>query len=161
MSTQTVPIHLETSLVHVTKDMKEMALIAQVGLIPNTAQFYNSYFFTIDLNECLLTHLNDCHNNATCTDIDGSYKCDCDTGFSGDGITCDDIDECQANISNCDASAHCVNKVGSYDCHCLSGYLGDGFLCEGDTYYTSCFKTMNNFLCIIKISTSVRLEDLV
>ena len=30
----------------------------------------------------------DCHENATCTDANGNYTCDCKTGFTGDGFNC-------------------------------------------------------------------------
>ena len=43
--------------------------------------------FISDNNECTLgTH--NCHNNATCTNADGSFTCACDTGYSGNGVTC-------------------------------------------------------------------------
>ena len=29
-----------------------------------------------------------CASNANCTDTEGSYQCECHTGFSGDGIQC-------------------------------------------------------------------------
>ena len=35
-----------------------------------------------------------CDTNAACTDTDGAFTCACNTGFSGDGISCADIDEC-------------------------------------------------------------------
>ena len=40
-----------------------------------------------DINECISGSA-ECHDNATCTNTDGSYECTCDTGFSGDGINC-------------------------------------------------------------------------
>ena len=40
-----------------------------------------------DNNECTLgTH--NCHNNATCTNTDGSFTCACNTGYTGNGVTC-------------------------------------------------------------------------
>ena len=32
-----------------------------------------------------------CASNANCTDTEGSYQCECHTGFSGDGIQCDGL----------------------------------------------------------------------
>ena len=41
----------------------------------------------LDLHECnLVTH--DCHDNATCNNTDGSYVCECDVGYTGDGFNC-------------------------------------------------------------------------
>ena len=39
-----------------------------------------------DINECLVG--NDCHDNATCTNTDGSYLCTCNKTFTGNGTRC-------------------------------------------------------------------------
>ena len=44
----------------------------------------NSFLF-IDKDECLD---NPCHANATCENRDGTHRCYCKTGFSGDGQFC-------------------------------------------------------------------------
>ena len=51
--------------------------------------FFNVIFlrkFLVYINEC---QSNPCHVNANCTNIEGSYTCKCNSGFSGDGtLTC-------------------------------------------------------------------------
>jgi len=60
----------------------------------------------------------------------GSFVCTCIQGYSGDGITCSDIDECATVTHNCHGVAHCYNNEGSFTCSCREGYIGDGLACE-------------------------------
>ena len=105
-----------------------------------------------DFDECNDSLLNDCHLNASCYDTVGSYSCECNIGFSGNGTSCAgnnlsvitiyiaiifisthlDVDECRTNTSDCDDNALCVNNIGSYECHCNSGFIGNGFNCSGN-----------------------------
>ena len=71
----------------------------------------------------------DCHADATCTDTPGSWDCVCNSGYSGDGVTCADVDECLTDNGGCDANATCTNTAGSRTCACNSGYSGDGVNC--------------------------------
>jgi|GEM_PF-811958 len=71
----------------------------------------------------------DCHADATCTDTPGSWDCVCNSGYSGDGVTCADVDECLTDNGGCDANATCTNTAGSRTCACNSGYSGDGVTC--------------------------------
>ena len=41
----------------------------------------------LDVNECVT--VSPCHTNATCNNTEGSYRCTCDYGYSGDGLSCD------------------------------------------------------------------------
>ena len=45
--------------------------------------------------------------------IPGGFKCICDAGFSGDGKTCADIDECAEDQTLFENGA-CVNTDGSF-----------------------------------------------
>ena len=58
---------------------------------------------------------------------DGSFTCSCNTGWTGDGTSCQDVDECgNQGTNNCDTNAECTNNDGSYTCQCKAGYQGDG-----------------------------------
>ena len=44
-------------------------------------------FCTLEINECLEgTH--DCDVNARCDNVDGSFTCECNAGYSGNGRIC-------------------------------------------------------------------------
>ena len=42
---------------------------------------------TLDVDECDLD-TDVCHANATCNNTIGSYTCDCNIGYTGDGFNC-------------------------------------------------------------------------
>ena len=71
-----------------------------------------------------------CDTSATCADTDDGYTCTCSDGFSGDGETCADVDECADEaLNNCGQNATCTNNDGAFSCECGSGYEGDGVTC--------------------------------
>ena len=39
-----------------------------------------------DINECAASP---CHHNASCTNTEGSYTCNCQSGYSGNGSICE------------------------------------------------------------------------
>lgn len=48
-----------------------------------------SYFYILlaEIDEC--HGENNCHNNATCKNVIGSYNCSCSDGFQGNGTHCE------------------------------------------------------------------------
>jgi len=78
--------------------------------------------------------VHNCALNATCTDTEGSFECECDVEYSGNGTVCEDVDECanpalqNAIRSRYVEHAACTNTDGSYECGCDAGYEGDGLV---------------------------------
>ncbi|PIO61438.1 calcium binding EGF domain protein, partial [Teladorsagia circumcincta] len=73
---------------------------------------------------------NNCDKNAECIDVrPGRHFCTCKVGYIGDGMRCDDIDECTLD-GICDPHATCHNLPGSFECTCNSGYVGSGIICD-------------------------------
>ncbi len=70
-----------------------------------------------------------CDPHAYCDRGGGRPACVCIPGYVGDGINCDDEDECASDTDDCAPEADCINREGSYDCACRAGYVGDGFEC--------------------------------
>ena len=68
----------------------------------------------------------ECDANASCE----ASGCVCNPGFSGDGATCEDVDECATNNGSCDANATCTNTPGSRTCTCDTNFAGDGESCR-------------------------------
>ncbi|TSK42144.1 Fibrillin-1 [Bagarius yarrelli] len=81
-----------------------------------------------NLSDCERTG-NICHVFAECAKTRDSFTCVCLPGHNGDGLQCEDINECTLGIHNCNAQANCKNTPGSYSCVCIDGYSGDGFQC--------------------------------
>ena len=74
--------------------------------------FYLGDFVQLVLESAI--SLNDCDPDALCTNLIGSYDCECKEGFNGNGFNCTDIDECAQNIHNCHENATCHNAHGTY-----------------------------------------------
>ncbi|GMT04895.1 hypothetical protein PENTCL1PPCAC_27069, partial [Pristionchus entomophagus] len=84
----------------------------------------------IDINECeVATGDASCPDNSKCTNLIGSYKCDCVLGYTpkiGSSLTnpeCIDVHECEAGLADCSQrNGTCKNTIGFYECVCPSGF---------------------------------------
>ena len=87
-----------------------------------------------DINECAGGG-GGCSVNGICTNTQGGYFCSCSSGYTGDGLQCDDINECDPTspgyVTNggCDPNATCNNAEGTFGCSCDDGFTGTGFTC--------------------------------
>ncbi|XP_075260435.1 uncharacterized protein LOC142352004 isoform X1 [Convolutriloba macropyga] len=102
-----------------------------------------------DVNEC-----NSSPCNSTCTNNEGSFVCSCPTGYelNGDGLNCDQIDECARNTDNCNQT--CTDTPGSFECSCSSGYFldDDGFSCTLQT-------CPENEICAIQYDVRIAIRE--
>ncbi|XP_078725599.1 uncharacterized protein LOC144942674 [Lampetra fluviatilis] len=66
-----------------------------------------------------------CFSGVTCTDLPApslNFTCGpCPVGYSGNGRSCLDIDECNVT-SPCGGHGSCTNSPGSFNCSCFPGY---------------------------------------
>ncbi|XP_077996690.1 uncharacterized protein LOC144449997 [Glandiceps talaboti] len=110
-----------------------------------------------DINECAVTHGNDCSDKATCKNTKGSYECKCNNGWQGNGTHCDDVDECNdLNLNTCDRQkATCTNTDGNYTCQCNDGFIGTGQI-DGCQNINECTTNAHNCL-----SAGSQCEDLI
>ncbi|XP_028408888.1 fibrillin-2-like [Dendronephthya gigantea] len=83
-----------------------------------------------DVNYCSLG-LDNCAHHSQCISINNGFTCRCNHGFTGNGFSCYDIDEC-STINNCHSEAFCTNSPGSYRCTCNDGFTGNGTLCQDE-----------------------------
>lgn len=81
----------------------------------------------IDIDECDTINgpSGRCGINAICTNLPGTFACQCPLGFSGNPSTqCIDVDEC-VKQSTCGIGAICRNLPGNYSCECPEGTIAD------------------------------------
>jgi len=73
---------------------------------------------------------NPCDPNAQCTATGGTnWNCACLVGYSGNGLSCTEIDGCAAKP--CDPQATCRKTgPGKFSCNCNDGYIANGNKCD-------------------------------
>nr|XP_034988002.1 uromodulin isoform X3 [Zootoca vivipara] len=102
----------------------------------------------------------DCHPNATCEENGDLRQCICQDGFTGDGATCSDVDECSSHgLNHCHTLATCINGHGNYSCSCPEGYDGDGFHCEPAGFAEECVRINGSHSCSDPCSSHTVLDQ--
>ncbi|XP_055859533.1 uncharacterized protein LOC106054924 [Biomphalaria glabrata] len=115
----------------------------------------------IDINECQTEVIN-CYNNATCTNLPGTYSCTCPDGFKlqNDRRTCQPCDAYHWG-TDCAEECNCF-PIGTQSCDpiqgciCRPGWAGttchtDKNECSFDITYcpenSDCINTLGSFYC--------------
>uniref|UniRef100_A0A671XZ96 Stabilin 1 n=1 Tax=Sparus aurata TaxID=8175 RepID=A0A671XZ96_SPAAU len=72
-----------------------------------------------------------CHLNADCNQTGLIVNCTCQTGYQGDGYSCQPINRCiEEQNGGCSDFASCMfTGPNQRDCECLPGYVGNGVQC--------------------------------
>ena len=67
-------------------------ILTNPGKLPSLCQFFCANFtlFFIDQDECS-TEFGNCAVNAKCINTEGSFYCECNNGYVGNGSTCEGI----------------------------------------------------------------------
>uniref|UniRef100_A0A8C9WMF2 Thrombospondin 4b n=1 Tax=Scleropages formosus TaxID=113540 RepID=A0A8C9WMF2_SCLFO len=78
--------------------------------------------------------LGTCFRDDLCFETDDGVECGpCPDGYTGDGFSCDDVDECQFNP--CFPGVRCVNMAPGFRCEaCPLGFSGQAFQGMGATF---------------------------
>ncbi|XP_050411230.1 signal peptide, CUB and EGF-like domain-containing protein 1 isoform X2 [Patella vulgata] len=96
-----------------------------------------------------------CHKDATCINTRRSFRCRCKPGFTGNGKSCQDKDECSNENGGCVHT--CINSPGNYTCQCFPGFYlapdGHGCLDKNEcldrrgSCEHQCINTLGSYEC--------------
>lgn len=95
------------------------------------------FFLNSDLDECSSADLNDCHAEAACTNVWGSFHCQCASGLRDPWS--DQIQRAGRECHSC-SDSYCNNRGScSYDstgtqqvCECIGNYYGNQCEIDGE-----------------------------
>jgi hypothetical protein len=78
--------HAKSSLIAMTKVISDITKVCAIFVPVPALYIHDSKILShLDINECVQTS-KVCHAQANCSNIPGSFACQCSSGFKGDGI---------------------------------------------------------------------------
>ncbi|XP_078573089.1 uncharacterized protein LOC144859950 [Branchiostoma floridae x Branchiostoma japonicum] len=128
-----------TQVDSVRRDILDTTTDGTLGDLPvdGNVTTFGDISLLVALPDCSSDTTNNCSSNATCKEEYFYFSCECKDGSTGDGVSCQDIDECSLGLDNCHSNADCTNTEGSYTCTCSSGFTGNGTYCAAITGTTT------------------------
>ncbi|XP_078579171.1 hepatic lectin-like [Branchiostoma floridae x Branchiostoma japonicum] len=102
------------------------------------------YYERKEVDECA-EGTDNCSPQATCSDTPYRFTCSCNAGYTGNGVTCTDVNECNSNNGGC--AGTCTNSEGSFTCSCGADSVlnADGFACDACSTLYSGLNPSHNF----------------
>uniref|UniRef100_A0AAR2KVZ4 Thrombospondin 4a n=1 Tax=Pygocentrus nattereri TaxID=42514 RepID=A0AAR2KVZ4_PYGNA len=99
-----------------------------------------------------------CFQQSMCVATEQGFECTpCPEGYTGDGVHCDDVNECQFNP--CSSGVRCINTAPGFRCEsCPRGYTGDVVQGVGITY-AQAHKQVRKHIARVKAYTIVVIES--
>uniref|UniRef100_A0A8C9FJH3 Epidermal growth factor n=1 Tax=Pavo cristatus TaxID=9049 RepID=A0A8C9FJH3_PAVCR len=83
-----------------------------------------------NVDECA-ANMDHCNRNLSgCINTEGGYVCKCLEGYMGDGLHCEDIDECKMGTHTCGENRTCTNTEGNFTCSCPDDASGTAMGCK-------------------------------
>ena len=83
---------------HITKN-RFLYYISHVSHTLATPSSPTHVVSSVDIDECSVGTHNCSRGSATCANVDGSYQCQCVTGYSGGGYDCTGKNSCRLRTS--------------------------------------------------------------
>eukprot|EP00961_Rhodomonas_salina_P185876 2509808-Rhodomonas_salina.1 len=87
------------------------------------------------------------------------YACACNAGYSRNGVTCADVNECSTGTP-CPEHSDCVNNAGGFSCPCWPQWSGAdcsisdecAMTTHGCHVHSSCTDTVDSYTCLLYTS---------
>nr|XP_033782229.1 fibulin-2 isoform X2 [Geotrypetes seraphini] len=161
------PEPLATSKPEKANENRQSAALEEVSPAP---EIQENTFVLPPINTTVVPQIKEdkCEDNGPCSQVCSSTEdgvvCSCFPGFtlSTNGVSCEDINECVANLHTCQRGEICINTIGSFTCvkevTCEPGYERMGDTCADINECVAglhncqrdedCVNTIGSFACV-------------
>ena len=154
-SPDTIIVFVWGNWVHVTSGMPKPAQnvyfdssTSDDGICPPVGKWISTTWPNLSISKVFCAPVkenycqsNHCDSNATCTNLQTTYQCTCNHGYTGNGTTCIEsviVNECQLGTHDCDDNANCRNTVFGWTCECKNGFVDSSTANKGTSCIIPC-----------------------